>query len=199
MNDSEYKINKLDKLKLSFDIIYQIYFYIDDYCTANNFLFLCKTFTKNYMKNAAYYHKFNILYKNLFSFLILLPETFNIIDNRGDLAFFELLMCQSKNKIDKIMIRKDILFIYNLYKNFFLYYLANDSNKTTINVSNNLSNIIILQGPVFINNLAVVNFNKNQVSIQPKYNNRSETFQYILKHYDRYNFKWIEYQIQFLI
>lgn len=194
MNELGYKI----KSDLPFDIIYKIYFYIDDYCTANNFLFLCKAFTKNYMNNTAYCHKFNILYKNLFSFLILLPETFNIIDNRGDLAFFELLMCQSKNKMDKNMIRQDILFVYNLYKNFFLYYLANNSDRTIINVSNNLSNIIILQGTEFINNLVVVHFNKNKVSIRSKYKNRYETFQYILKHYNRYNLKWVQYQIQFL-
>ena len=49
---------------------------------------------------------------------MLLPETFNTIDNRGDLTFYELLMCQSKNYYDKIMLSMDIHFVYNLYKNF---------------------------------------------------------------------------------
>lgn len=179
--------------KVPFDIIYKIYFYIDDYCTANNFLLLCKDFYNNFMKNKAYHHKFTILYENLFSFLMLLPET---LDNRGDLSFYELLMCQSKNYQDRIMLHKDIYFVYNLYKNFFIYYFANDNKRLTI--ANNLSNIIILQGPTFINNLVKLEFNGKKVSIKSKFKKRSEMFGYILEHYNKYNLKLIEYQIQYL-
>ena len=181
---------------LSFDIIYQIYFYIDDYCTVNNFLFLCKTFRKNYMRNRAYKHKFDILYKNLFSFLILLPENSDK-SNKCDLDFFELLMSQSRTKIDKIMIHNDIHFVYNLYKNFFLYYLATNCDKTeaVLTISNKISNIIILQGPEFINNLAILDFNKNKISIRAKYKNRSNSLKYIIEYYKRYNVNWIEFLI----
>jgi len=183
---------------LSFDIIYNIYFYVDDYCTANNFLFLCKAFRNNFMRNKAYEHKFNILYESLFSFLMLLPETFNTIDNRGDLTFYELLMCQSKNKNDRLMLRKDIRFVYSLYKNFFVYYFANQTHKNTITIANNLSNILVLQGPSFINNLVVISCNRKNVSIKSKFENRFEMFEYILQNYNRYNLKCVEYQIQYL-
>ena len=178
---------------LSFDIIYQIYFYIDDYCTVNNFLFLCKTFRKNYMRNTAYKHKFEILYKNLFSFLLLLPENSDK-SNKCDLDFFELLMSQSRTKIDKIMIHNDIHFIYNLYKNFFLYYLDTKSGKDK-DISNKLSNIIILQGPEFINDLVILDFDKNKISMRAKYKNRSNSLKYIIEYYKRYNINWIEYLI----
>lgn len=180
---------------LPFDVIYKIYFYIDDYCTANNFLLLCKDFYNNFMKNKARHYKFNILYESLFSFLMLLPETFDTNKNIGDLTFFELLMCQSQNYHDKVMLRKDICFIYNLYKNFFMYYFANDTDKNTITIANNLSSIIILQGPLFINNLVKLECSGNIVSIKSKFKNRSEMFEYILEHIVCYNFKLRKYQI----
>lgn len=180
---------------LPFDVIYKIYFYVDDYCTANNFLLLSKDFYNNFMKNKARYYKFNILYESLFSFLMLLPETFDTNENIGDLAFYELLMCQSQNYHDKIMLSKDIRFIYNLYKNFFIYYFANDTNKNSITIANNLSNIIILQGPLFINNLVKLECNGNIVSIKSKFKNRSEMFGYILEHYNKYNVRLLKYYL----
>lgn len=189
---------------LPFDIIYKIYFYIDDYCTANCFLYLCKTFRINFIKTNAYKHKFIILYESLFSFLILLPETYNTLSmthpsaQQGDLAFFELLMCQSKNYKDKMMIAKDIRFIYNLYKSFFIYYFAKDNDINTITVANNLANVIILQGPEFLNNLVKLNFNGPKVLIQSKFKSCKDMFKYILKNYNRYNVKLIQYHIQYL-
>ena len=209
--------NSLDGSFLPFDVIYKIYFYIDDYCTANNFFLLCKDFYNNFMKNKARHYKFNILHDSLFSFLMLLPETFNTNENIGDLTFYELLMCQSQNNRDQIMLRKDIHFIYHLYKNFFVYYFANDTNKnSSLTIATNLSNIIILQGPLFINNLVKlevfskghgnVNFGNIvpcllpktsiKVSIKSRFKNRSEMFGYILKHYNRYNLRLLRYQIE---
>jgi hypothetical protein len=95
-------------------------------------------------------------------------------------------MCQSQNYKDKIMLSKDIRFIYNLYKNFFIYYFAKDINKTTIVLAHNLSTVIILQGPLFVNNLVNLECNGNIVSITSKFKNSSEMFEYILKHYNRY-------------
>jgi hypothetical protein len=195
---------------LPFDVIYKIYFYVDDYCTANNFLLLCKDFYNNFMKNKARHYKFNILYESLFSFLMLLPETFNTNENIGDLTFYEMIMCQSQNYHDKIMLSKDIRFIYHLYKNFFVYYFANNTNKnSSLTIANNLSNIIILQGPTFINNLVKLECHGNvvpcllskssvKVSIKSKFKNRSEMFGYILKHYNRYNLRLIQSQILLL-
>lgn len=185
---------------LPFDVIYKIYFYVDDYCTANNFFLLCKDFYNNFMKNKARDYKFNILHDSLFSFLMLLPETFNTNENIGDLTFYELLMCQSQNNHDKIMLSKDIRFIYHLYKNFFVYYFANDTNKnSSLTIATNLFNIIILQGPTFINNLVKLEYNGNIVSIKSRFKNRSEMFGYILEHYNRYNSRLLRYQIELAI
>lgn len=184
---------------LPFDVIYKIYFYVDDYCTANNFLLLCKDFYNNFMKNKARHYKFNILYESLFSFLMLLPETFNTNENIGDLTFYELIMCQSQKDHDKIMLSKDIRFIYHLYKNFFVYYFANNTNKnSSLTIANNLSNIIILQGPLFINNLVKIECRGNIVSIKSKFKNRSEMLGYILKHYNKYNLRFIQYLIEII-
>jgi len=185
---------------LPLDVIYKIYFYVDDYCTANNFFLLCKDFYNNFMKNKARHYKFNILHDSLFSFLMLLPETFNTNENKGDLTFYELLMRQSQNYYDKIMLSKDIGFIYHLYKNFFVYYFANDTTKnSSLTIATNLSNIIILQGPTFINNLVKLEVlgkgRGNIVSIKSRFKNRYEMFEYILEHYNRYNPRLLRYQI----
>lgn len=181
---------------LPLDVIYNIYFYVDDYSTANNFLVLSKDFYNNFMKNKARYHRFNILYESLFSFLMLLPETFGTNENIGDLAFYELLMCQSQSRRDKMMLSKDISFIYNLYRKFFIYYFANNTNKNSITIANNLSNIIILQGPLFINNLVKLECNGNIVSIKSKFKNPSEMFGYILENYNKYNVRLFRYYLE---
>lgn len=194
-------------ITLPFDIIYEIYFYVDDYITACNFWLLCKHFTKDYMKYISYKHKFNILFNNLFTFLVLLPEnTNNVNNNNGDLVFYEMISTQSLNNYDKSLITNDIRFVYNLYKTFFIYYFASDnltddediSSTRLFNLSTNLSCLIMLQGPDFINNFTIVNFKKNNVKILPKYNSKSNALRNFMKYYNRYNFNWVNNQIEYL-
>jgi hypothetical protein len=85
------------------------------------------------------------------------------------------------------MLKNDVSFIYKLYKNFFTYYL-----------STNLSCIIILQGPLFIDNLIIIDFKKNYVKITPRYNNKIYALRKCMDHYNRYNFSWVEKQINVL-
>jgi len=189
-------------MKISFDIIYEIYFYIDDYITACNFWLLCKSFTKDYMKyySRSYKHKFNILVNNLFAFLVLLPEnTNNNINNNGDLVFYEMISTQFLNNYDKSLITNDIRFVYNLYKTFFIYYFASDNLTARLfNVSTNLSCIIMLQGPDFINNFTIIDFKKNNVKIMSKYNSKTNALRNFMKYYNRYNFDWVNNQIEYL-
>jgi hypothetical protein len=190
-------------ITLPFDIIYEIYFYLDDYITACNFWLLCKPFTKNYMKYISYKHKFNILFNNLFTFLVLLPEnTNNNENNNGDLDFYEMISTQFLNNYDKSLITNDIRFVYNLYKTFFVYYLignlTDDISPRLFNLSTNLSSLIMLQGPDFINNFTIVNFKKNNVKILPKYNSKSNALRNFMKYYNRYNFDWVNNQIEYL-
>ena len=91
----------------------------------------------------------------------------------------------SPGRVGKLMIRTI----------FFMYYFANDTDKNTITIANNLSSIIILQGPLFINNLVKLECSGNIVSIKSKFKNRSEMFGYILEHIVCYNFKLRKYQI----
>jgi hypothetical protein len=51
---------------INFELLYLIYFYIDDYDTACNFWVLNKNFTKNYMNiyNKNYEYKFKLLTKS---------------------------------------------------------------------------------------------------------------------------------------
>ena len=62
---------------IPYDIVYKVYFYINDYCTLTKFWGLCKPFYKHYMKKykQSYKHKYNIIYNDLFFFLSLLPDT----------------------------------------------------------------------------------------------------------------------------
>jgi len=190
-------------ITLPFDIIYEIYFYLDDYITACNFWLLCKHFTKDYMKYISYKHKFNILFNNLFTFLVLLPEnTNNNENNNGDLDFYEMISTQFLNNYDKSLITNDIRFVYNLYKTFFVYYLignlTDDISPRLFNLSTNLSSLIMLQGPDFINNFTIVNFKKNNVKILPKYNSKTNALRNFMKYYNRYNFDWVNNQIEYL-
>lgn len=176
---------------LTFDIIYKIYFKIDDYITACNFWLLCKHFTRNYMKHysACYKHKFNILQNDLFTFLYLLPENTSVITNDSDVNFYELITTQFLNCNDKIVLKNDIGFIYKLYKNFFTCYIDDKYN---------LPCIIMLQGPFFINNLVIVSFKKNYIKIKPKYSNKIYGLRKCMKYYNRYNFSLVETQINIL-
>ena len=201
-------------ITLPFDIIYEIYFYLDDYITACNFWLLCKPFTKDYMKyySRSYKHKFNILFNNLFTFLVLLPENTNNVNNNGDLFFYEMISTQSLNNYDKSLITNDIRFVYNLYKTFFTYYFAFNnltnyepvsstrsvSSTRLFNLSTKLSCLIMLQGRDFINNFTIVNFKKNNVKILPKYNSKTNALHNFMKYYNRYNFDWVNNQIEYL-
>ena len=169
---------------LQHDIIYNIYFYIDDYITLNNFWFLSKDFNKQYMTryDKSYKHKFNVLFDKLFTFLSMLPEH-NFSEN--DLDFFELVSSQCLERIDKKMLHKDITFIYYLYKTHLLYFLTPDCfNQYISSVANKLSNIIMLQGTTILNNITSLHFDKNTIKISCIHNTSNETLEYILKSYE---------------
>lgn len=55
-------------MSVPYDVIYNIYFYIDDYSTINKFWLISKYFNKHYMTryNKTYIHKYKILYNNFF-------------------------------------------------------------------------------------------------------------------------------------
>lgn len=173
------KINEFTQL--SYDIIYKIYFFIDDYSTASNFWLLSKTFNKKYMSyyNKPYEHKYNILYNNLFTFLSLLPEwRYDEYYLNLDIDFYELVTTKFLLKEEKQTVINDIRFIYYFYKNFFIYDLFFESYCNNRfrgidhfrGISYKVSRVILLKGPKFIDKITTVIFNKNKLKIVSKYN-----------------------------
>jgi hypothetical protein len=138
---------------MSLDLIYLIYFYTDDYCTASNFWLISKKFNKLYMTkyNKPYKHKFRILYNNLFTFLSLLPKTIT-----GDLEFFKIVTTQNLINKDKQMLKNDISFIYHLYKNYFTKESKNNQKEI---------NLMMSSGPSYIDKIISVKFNKQKIKL----------------------------------
>jgi len=102
-------------MSLPYDIIYNIYFYIDDYMTLTRFWILDKYFTRNYMNlSAPYKHKFLTLRSQLFDFMTLLPYNSKQLDD--DILFYKNVMCMGETKDDKEVYGKDIMFVYQFYK-----------------------------------------------------------------------------------
>lgn len=139
---------------LSFDIIYNIYFYIDDYHTILSFYILNKSFY-NYIKNytKTYTHKWNIAFNDIFSFLSVLP--YSTIDDINTLINIEF---KYKNTV-----KKDYFFIYNVYRTL----IFNESIlRLGSNIGHNLTNIILTQGVNHIDKNTIVIFNKNNIKVE---------------------------------
>lgn len=193
---------------LSFDIIYNIYFYINDYCTANNFWFLSKDFNILYMKNynQAYKHKFKILFNKLFLFLSLLPESRRPTDILKDIDFFQIITCQSLNTNDKKMLKNDISFMYNLYKNFIFNQMIikldiqdqERSNADTDTLCHLLTNVVIVQGIYFLDKILIIKFNKNIVSINSPYNGKFDKLNVINSFHRGYDLEYIQNQLNII-
>lgn len=148
-------------LYVPYDILYHIYFMIDDYQTILKFNILNKVFYGNYIRryNKSYKHKFSILFKDVFKFLALLP---NLKPNDDDIHIFMNIQNMCIEPTLKSIISSDIIFIYRLYK---CIIYDNFKKKIGCNSSLNLANLILIQGPTHIVNNTIVTFNKNQVKL----------------------------------
>jgi len=156
-------------MNVCYDIIYKIYFYIDDYPTLCNFWPLSKTFYKHYMRkyNASYKHKYEIMYNDFFFFLSLLPDTdYKYIND--NINFYKIIITNNNS-----VFRNDIDFLYRLYRVFFIkYFTICIFDYGLHKQSERLSNILLMQGPSFIKSLVNVKFYKNKIEILPISNNR---------------------------
>lgn len=185
-------------MEVPYDIVYNIYFHVDDYLTACNFWYLCKNFNKHYMTqyNKSYKHKFFILTKNMFTFLSLLPELDHSLCVDQDFEFYNMVNSYNINKTDQNFLTKDTRFIYYAYKNFFFHYLSSRRFSRYISsVSRKLTNVLMLQGFEFINRLVIVDFCKNRIIIRPSSVDRLTMLYNIVSYYNRYNFDWVHSQI----
>lgn len=139
-------------MKLSYDVIYNIYMICSDYNTLINLSTLDKEFYYNYISkyNSSFKHKFDILNDE----------------------FFELFKCNilttgvsHQTLVNKTQIN-DIKFIYNFYKRSIYNYLVNLENLKYINnFYVMLGNMIILQGKNHIYNTCNITVNKKKIKI----------------------------------
>jgi len=172
-------------MKLCYDIIYKIYFWVQDYPTLLSFFVLNKEFYEYYMKryDNSYKHRFMVLFKNIFSFLKSLPYS----DNNN----INMILCINNLYIDplyKNMITKDIYCMYNLYKSVIL---KDTIKKLGPNLGLDVTNIILIQGPEHINKNTYIKLNKNKIAIFLNKNNRilslniSLNFMYLRNQFNR--------------
>ena len=146
-------------IKLPNDILYNIYFYINDYSTINNFWIISKYFNRNYMTryNKTYIHKYKILYNEFFIYLQYLDlQKVNITTP----LFFEYVSSKKLNKKDSKIFINDIFFIYNLYKQYIINILPLRKHR--------LLNKILSRGPNYLDRIFTLKFNKNLLSINTK-------------------------------
>ena len=103
---------------------------------------------------SVYKHRFKIIFKDIFSFLSLLPC---LKQNNDDI---HLLMSISSMCIDpknRKCICNDYIFVYKMYKNL----IYNESfRRLGINIAADLANLILIQGPTHIDLNSKVLFNK---------------------------------------
>ena len=145
---------------LPYDILYNIYMMIDDYPTIINFYILNKSFYYDYIRkyNKSYKHRFNVLFKEIFSFLSLLPNH----QKDQDVKIFKCIQTKYIEPIFKPMINKDIIFLYTLYKTN-IYEQA--VKKLGLNLAQDLTNIILIQGPNHISKNSKILLDKNKVKL----------------------------------
>lgn len=146
---------------LPYDVLFNIFFHIDDYQTILAFYTLDKYFYNNYMSrySITYKHKFGVLFNEIFSFLKMLPY---VNQQDDDINIFMCIKSMCIEPIYKPIIRNDIMFIYKLYKS--LIY-EESFRKLGSNIAPDLTNIILIQGPNHIDRNTCVRFKKNKVKI----------------------------------
>ena len=156
-----------------YEILYLIYFYIDDYRTACNFWLLNKFFTKNYMKkyNKNYEYKFKLLTSDLNNLLkIITPQ--NNINN---------CILDKNDDIYIITNRNDLKFCYNLYKKF----LINEFFKCDFDYNKECSwcslmiYYIFHEGDKILNKICKIKYVQNKVSLLTNFTKKHELMQFL--------------------
>lgn len=148
-------------MKIPYDVLYHIYFMIDDYPTLLNLNVLDKTFYYNYIRryNKSYKHRFSVLFKDVFTFLSLLP---NLKPTDDDIQLFMCIQTMCIEPELKPIIFNDIIFMYRFYKSVIF---EESTVKLGVNLAPDLTNMILIQGPNHIDRNSKIIFNKNKVKI----------------------------------
>jgi hypothetical protein len=152
--------NYLVILMINFELLYLIYFYIDDYDTACNFWILNKNFTKNYMNiyNKNYEYKFKLLTNNFDLKLKQLRPKLNDECNN------ELVEIKQNSNL------KSLKLCYNLYKKFLIQHFIICKFDYLRNCS--WCHILVFgifhEGTELLDKICKVKFNKNKILFECK-------------------------------
>lgn len=167
--------------KAHYEIIYKVYFYLDDYKDVYNMFFLDKYFLYNYLYRykAPYKHKFRILFNNIFRFLNLLQNTNLTIHDIHFLIgsdFENENKCINHNYTFKTIVKNDIYKVYEIYKDALYSKIkewANDVFQATSNAF--VVNLVLSQGPYHIDRVIKIEFNKKKIRTNvPKLQNSDD-------------------------
>jgi hypothetical protein len=183
------------KKTLPYDVLYLIYMQVDDYITANNFWYLDKNFYNNYMRryNQSYKHKFTIIFNNITTFMSLLPDT--NLDLESDMSVYQIITTQCLEQEDKNLLIRDTRLLFSLYKSYFIEQLA-DLTPLGFKVCDKMSNMLLVQGPSFINKVSVPKFTKNKVKLLPPFKDRSQNLECLTRVTRRSSHFYLQRQIE---
>ena len=143
-----------------YDIIYKIYFYVDDYNTLEHFWVLNKTFNVNYMQkyNAPYQHRLNVLFHNLCDYL----------ENPENVSLCKLLTSEDLTYTGKNLLKRDLRMLYYAIREFLLKQLETYYSINFIqSVSHSLINIMMMQGYTFLQELFIITSEKSTLTFIP--------------------------------
>lgn len=141
---------------LPYDIIFTIFFYINDYDIILSYYILNKHFFNNYMKRytIVYKHRFTIIFNDIFNFLSLLPS---LKSNNDDIHFLTSISSICIDLRNRKTICNDYKIVYKMYKD--LIY-TESFKRFGINIAADLTNLILIQGSTHIDLNSKVLFNK---------------------------------------
>lgn len=154
-----------------YEILYLIYFHVDDYETACNFWLLNKYFTKNYMDiyNKNYEHKFKLLTYTLDN--VLQKVTINDNDNENDNSI----------QVYKFNYCLDLKFCYQVYKKT----LIDNFIKCDFDYNRKCSWCSLLIYHIFregfhvLNKIYKIKCVQNKIILIPKFKNKTELMEKI--------------------
>jgi hypothetical protein len=160
---------------LPYDIIFEIYFKIDDYQTICNFFILNKTFLNEYLyhySKKTFKHKFSIIFDYIFSFLHILQ--FSKVSER-DMEF--LISLESNNRLESRIFRNELFLIYKLYKNMVFSEVRKwFGHRYALNNGLKICNTILSQGSKHLDRCIKVNFDRNKISLEIKYSQDNPSY-----------------------
>ncbi len=175
---------------LPYDVVFTIYFHVDDYQTAQNFWTLNKTFNQAFMEkyNTAYLHLFNLLYTSLFQLFSTFPSYDGVLDI-GDLLGLQT----SRNRNN---LKRDISFVYNLYRTFIAEELRKQHNYNNLirRAGPSIVDMCMIQGPKYLNSYCTIHVVKSKIRLKSLHTSNTMNKGYLLSCNRQSTYRYIKEQ-----